>query len=213
MTEAPAVDPHKVFVIHGRNEPARAAFFTFLRALGLTPIEWTEAVRATGQGSPYIGDVLEAAFASAQAVATRLDTAGCTVNTTGTDWHTAGDLTPPPPPGGGLPLGRKIPSAHASGLPRLEARLVKHGGNTLDEVVVTNHGPGDVLDLDIAADEGEGLITRQEAGFPVPRLPAGKSVKAMRTKSLGHGHSPYFTITLTATTLDGTPIELEEFVS
>lgn len=294
MSHETTVDTRRVFVIHGRNEPARAAFFAFLRALGLNPIEWSEAVHATGQGSPYIGDVLDAAFTGAQAVvvlqtpddvaylhesltypgdpeceaqmqprpnvlfeagmafgrypdrtilvelgevksfsdihgrhvirldnsvakrqhlATRLETAGCAVSTTGTDWHTAGDLTPPPRPGGGLPMGRKAPSSHASGLPRLEARLVRHGGNTLDEVVVTNHGPGDVLNLDITAEEREGLVTRREGGFPVPRLPAGKSVKTMRTKSLGHGNSPYFTVTITATTVDGTPIEIEEFVS
>jgi hypothetical protein len=62
-------DPRKLFVIHGRNEAAREAIFTFLRSIGLEPIEWIEALRMTGQGSPYIGDVLDAAFANAQAVA------------------------------------------------------------------------------------------------------------------------------------------------
>lgn len=156
---------------------------------------------------------LDNTVAKRQLLAKRLETAGCAVDLSGTDWHTAGDLNPPAPPGGGLPMGRKAPSSEASGVPRLEARLVRHGGNTLDEVQITNHGPGDALDLDVRADEREGLVTRQEAGFPVPRLPAGKSVKAMRSKSLGHGTSPYFTVTITAKTADGTPIEQEEFVS
>ena len=62
------VDPRKVFVIHGRNEPARKGLFEFLRAIGLDPIEWSEAIQMTGKGSPYIGEVLDTAFASAQAV-------------------------------------------------------------------------------------------------------------------------------------------------
>lgn len=294
MFEGTERDARKVFVIHGRNEAARAAFFTFLRAIGLQPIEWSEAIHATGQGSPYVGNVLDAAFDSAQAVvvlqtpddvaylhesltypadpecqaqlqprpnvlfeagmafgrhpertilvefgqvkaysdihgrhvlrldgsvkkrqelASRLRTAGCEVNTDGTDWHDAGDLTPPAPPGGGLPMGRKVPSTQASGLPHLSARLERHGGSTLDEVVITNHGPGDVLELDVEAEEREGLITRQQGGFPVPRLPEGKSVKAMRTKSMGHGNGAYFTVTITGTSVDGSPIHKEEFVS
>src|SRR5215468_9339290 len=58
----------KVFVVHGRNRKARTAMFTFLRAIGLAPIEWSEAVKLTGEASPYIGNVLDAAFNAAQAV-------------------------------------------------------------------------------------------------------------------------------------------------
>jgi predicted nucleotide-binding protein len=171
-------DPRKVFAIHGRNEPARKGLFEFLRSIGLEPIEWQEALAMTGQGLPYIGDVLDAAFGAAkavvvlqtpddvahlheslaetaddpectaqmqprpnvlfeagmamgrnpdrtiivelgkiktfsdihgrhsarpdnstpkrQALATRLQTAGCKANLTGVDWHTAGNLTPRP---------------------------------------------------------------------------------------------------------------------
>lgn len=58
----------KVFVVHGRNESARVAMFAFLRSLGLQPIEWSQAVAATGEASPYIGTVLDSAFDAAQAV-------------------------------------------------------------------------------------------------------------------------------------------------
>ena len=61
-------DRRPIFVVHGRDELARAAMFDFLRSLGLIPIEWSEAVHATGRPSPYVGDVLEAAFRRAQAV-------------------------------------------------------------------------------------------------------------------------------------------------
>jgi predicted nucleotide-binding protein len=58
----------KVFVVHGRNAGARDAMFTFLRALGLKPIEWDQAIALTGKGSPYIGDVLTVAFEEGQAI-------------------------------------------------------------------------------------------------------------------------------------------------
>ena len=41
--------------------------FSFLRAIDLHPIEWEEAIQLTAEGSPYIGDVLDAAFSRAQA--------------------------------------------------------------------------------------------------------------------------------------------------
>jgi predicted nucleotide-binding protein len=61
-------DKRATFVVHGRNLAARDALFEFLRALGLMPIEWSQAVAATGRPSPYIGEVLKAAFGRAQAV-------------------------------------------------------------------------------------------------------------------------------------------------
>jgi len=53
-----------VFVVHGRNETARAAMFGFLRAIGLWPVEWSEAVAMTGEGSPYVGRCLMPPFAA-----------------------------------------------------------------------------------------------------------------------------------------------------
>lgn len=67
MTDSEA-DPRSVFVIHGRNERAHEALFAFLRSIDLAPIEWSEAISVTGTASPYIGDVLDAAFRRAQAV-------------------------------------------------------------------------------------------------------------------------------------------------
>ncbi len=62
------VDPHKIFVVHGRNVAARDAMFTFLRAIGLQPIEWSEAINLTPGASPYIGEVLKHAFERAMAI-------------------------------------------------------------------------------------------------------------------------------------------------
>lgn len=66
--ESGTPDPREVMVVHGRDEAVRRAMFSFLRAIGLHPIEWSEAVDATGSAAPYIGDVLDRAFAMAQAV-------------------------------------------------------------------------------------------------------------------------------------------------
>lgn len=66
--EATKPDKRAVFVVHGRNLAARDAMFEFLRALGLLPIEWSQAVAATGRPSPYVGEVLKAAFGRAKAV-------------------------------------------------------------------------------------------------------------------------------------------------
>lgn len=64
----PTENPRRVFVVHGRNGKARDAMFTFLRSIDLEPIEWSEAVSLTGEGSPFNGQVLEKAFAKAKAV-------------------------------------------------------------------------------------------------------------------------------------------------
>jgi predicted nucleotide-binding protein len=169
----------RIFVVYGRNRAARFAIFAFLRSIGLAPIEWSQAVAATGKASPYISEVIDTAIDTAQAVvvlwtpdeivslrpeyadgeddpevrpaaqarpnvmfeaglalgrapervvlvelgrvrhfsdivgrhtvclsnsvnsrhelAIRLQTAGCAVDLSGTDWHTAGDFTSPPP--------------------------------------------------------------------------------------------------------------------
>lgn len=57
-----------VFVVHGRNEAARKSLFEFLRAIGLAPTEWSQAIARTGKGTPYVGQILDVAFDQAQAI-------------------------------------------------------------------------------------------------------------------------------------------------
>lgn len=57
----------RVFVVYGRNERVRVALFTFLRSLGLQPIEWHEAVEFTANPSPHVSDIVEAGFRLAAA--------------------------------------------------------------------------------------------------------------------------------------------------
>lgn len=65
---ATAQDARKVFVIYGRNTKARREVFTFLRSIGLDPMEWSQAAEMTGEASPYIGDVLTKMLEVAQAI-------------------------------------------------------------------------------------------------------------------------------------------------
>ena len=64
----PASNAREVFVAHGRNQNAKDAIFQFLRAIDLLPLEWSVAVQSTGLPSPYIGEILNAAFSRARAV-------------------------------------------------------------------------------------------------------------------------------------------------
>jgi predicted nucleotide-binding protein len=57
-----------VFVVHGRNGPVRDSLFAFLRSLGLSPLEWTTALRATKTGSPTIMQVIEAMMSKSHGV-------------------------------------------------------------------------------------------------------------------------------------------------
>ena len=63
----PVASQKRVFVIHGRNEKLRASIFRFLRALGLNPIEWAQAIALTRKSSPYIGEIIDAGLNDAQA--------------------------------------------------------------------------------------------------------------------------------------------------
>ncbi len=66
--EESEANPKKVFVVHGRNEKARQSMFDFLRSIGIEPIEWSEAIKSTEKGAPYVGEVLDKAFNIAQAI-------------------------------------------------------------------------------------------------------------------------------------------------
>lgn len=249
-------DARTVFVVHGRNEALRSAIFDFLRALGLKPLEWDQAVALTGDGSPYVGQVLDAAFAQAQAVvvlltpdevtylrlelasgpddpetqpatqarpnvlfeagmafghdakhtvivevgslrpfsdvvgrhsirlgndaksrkalAQRLQTAECEVDTSGTDWLEAGDFTPPAAAGNGLPLGRRVPSA-VTIRPAVDFALkyLNKGGNQIDKLQVINRGTETVYDVNLEVPDDAGLGVRGYSKLPIPKIPGG----------------------------------------
>lgn len=59
---------YTIFVVHGRNQKARKALFELLRAAGLRPLEWNQVLHLTGQGTPYIGEVIDKGLEAAQAI-------------------------------------------------------------------------------------------------------------------------------------------------
>jgi len=57
-----------VFVVYGRDEPARRAVFEFLRAIGLRPLEWETLVRATGKSAPSLSETVRTGLTMTRAV-------------------------------------------------------------------------------------------------------------------------------------------------
>jgi predicted nucleotide-binding protein len=60
--------PNQAFVVHGRDLIARDSVFAFLRAIGVKPIEWNSALAMSRKAAPFIGEILDAAFAKARAI-------------------------------------------------------------------------------------------------------------------------------------------------
>src|SRR6185312_13864893 len=60
--------PNAVFVVHGRDAAAKNAMFAFLRSIDIKPIEWTSAIAFSKKATPYVGEILDAAFAKARAI-------------------------------------------------------------------------------------------------------------------------------------------------
>lgn len=272
--------------------------FEFLRSIDLSPMEWTEAVALTGEGSPYIGQILDAAFdhasaivvlmtpdevaylqprygshvddpetqpapqarpnvlfeagmalgrdarrtvlvevgvvrpfsdvagrhairlsnevASRQALAKRLETAGCAVDLTGTDWHATGDFSAPPHPGDGLPLGRRVPSA-ASSRPVLDfdLRFIGKGGNRIDKLQVINRGAETAYEVELEIPEGAALsLHRVDTIAKIPGAGKAVTVDAMdQGQSLGGPKlDTAFDVTITARTETGQRVSQDVFL-
>jgi predicted nucleotide-binding protein len=58
--------PDLVFVIHGRQ--LIGDFHTFLRAIGLKPLEWSKARNLTGKTNPYTWEIVDKALREAGAI-------------------------------------------------------------------------------------------------------------------------------------------------
>jgi predicted nucleotide-binding protein len=67
----PTVKPAKnnmLFVVHGRDTKLNESMFAFLRAIGLNPMEWSQAIAATKGANPNIGAVINNAMKKVQGV-------------------------------------------------------------------------------------------------------------------------------------------------
>ncbi|MBI3340171.1 MAG: nucleotide-binding protein [Chloroflexi bacterium] len=68
MTTMDSALKKNVFIVHGRNDKIAESMFDFLRAIELKPMEWAYAIQLMGTPTPFIKDILDVAFANAQAV-------------------------------------------------------------------------------------------------------------------------------------------------
>jgi hypothetical protein len=277
---------------------ARDAMFAFLRALDVKPVEWNQAVSLTGSASPYIGQVLDAAFKHAQAVvvlmtpdevtyldqqwasgpddpdlqagpqaranvlfeagmalglhpsrtvlatlgslrlfsdidgrhlvrisndttarqalATRLHDAGCPVDTSGSDWHTAGDFTAIQP-GGGLPLGKRaLTTSRAPQRVRFDMKHLRASGTRLDKLQIINRGIETVYNIDVTVPD-DAALSLERAMLPIEKIPGGgKSVTLHvwnHNKTMGgRATRDAFDVTVTGNTEDGSTHTEEIFI-
>lgn len=60
---------NSIFVVHGRDTKLTEDMYSFLRALGLFPMEWNDAIKAAkGGANPNVGDVINHAMNKVQGV-------------------------------------------------------------------------------------------------------------------------------------------------
>jgi predicted nucleotide-binding protein len=64
----PRPKDNTVFVVHGRDEALRKSMFAFLRALGLKPMEWADALAEAKGANPQIENIIDTAMSRVQAV-------------------------------------------------------------------------------------------------------------------------------------------------
>ncbi len=59
---------NSLFVVHGRDTKLNEDMFSFLRAIGLNPIEWNQAVKQARGANPNVTDIVKNALKSVQGV-------------------------------------------------------------------------------------------------------------------------------------------------
>ena len=59
---------NSLFVVHGRDNQLNEDMFAFLRAIGLNPLEWTQAVRAAKGPNPNVTSIVKGALQRVQGV-------------------------------------------------------------------------------------------------------------------------------------------------
>jgi predicted nucleotide-binding protein len=54
-----ASNNNSIFVVHGRDTALSADLFAFLRAIGLQPLEWSQATKAAKGANPHVDDIIK----------------------------------------------------------------------------------------------------------------------------------------------------------
>jgi hypothetical protein len=56
------INNNSIFVVHGRDVQLNTDMFAFLRAIGLNPLEWSQAIKGAKGANPHIDDVIYTAM-------------------------------------------------------------------------------------------------------------------------------------------------------
>jgi predicted nucleotide-binding protein len=62
------VSNNSIFVVHGRDTELNTDMFAFLRAIGLNPLEWSQAIKGAKGANPHVDDVIYGAMEKVQGV-------------------------------------------------------------------------------------------------------------------------------------------------
>jgi predicted nucleotide-binding protein len=62
------INNNSIFVVHGRDGQLNTDMFAFLRAIGLNPLEWSQAIKGAKGANPHIDDVIYDAMEKVQGV-------------------------------------------------------------------------------------------------------------------------------------------------
>lgn len=156
-------------------------------------------------------------LAKRQDLAQRLANAGCDVDTSGTDWHSTGDFSPPDAPGDGFPLGRRVPSSASRRPPvQFDAQFRKSGGNRFDKLQIINRGSETVYDVSVEIPDDAALSLLERGEVPIRKIPGnGKSVtvSVLGARYLGdRAKMESFDIALSGRTESGEAIRQEVFI-
>ena len=147
-------------------------------------------------------------MSSRQALAKRLADAGCPTDTSGADWHRAGDFTPIEP-GNGLPLGKRVSTATASATPpvRFDVKHVPSSGNRLDKLQIINRGTDTAYDVDVTVPD-DASLSLERATLPIEKIPGGGKYVTIsawnRNRTMGGtARRDAFDVTVTGSTESG----------
>jgi predicted nucleotide-binding protein len=62
------ISNNSIFVVHGRDVQLNTDMFAFLRAIGLNPLEWTQAIKGAKGANPHVDEVIYSAMEKVQGV-------------------------------------------------------------------------------------------------------------------------------------------------
>src|SRR5262245_3286055 len=62
------IQNNSIFVVHGRDIQLNTDMFAFLRAIGLNPLEWSQAIRGARGANPHVDEVIYGAMEKVQGV-------------------------------------------------------------------------------------------------------------------------------------------------